>query len=195
MTVHSFSFFKMQYYPNFNSHKVFSIIILLIGFSACSVSKFSNKQKGEKTAMKVTEDENFVSSSESGQPLARGNKSRGVITAAMLIQGVSLGAEALKKFIDNEKAFIFENLFKKTCDKVVETLGEKPFHIWSGLNVAVFDSTFTTLAKYGFKDNLISRFNSLKSDDAFVMGVRGATADESIIELRMQLAKQHLVNR
>ncbi|MBN3194342.1 DUF262 domain-containing protein [Pectobacterium versatile] len=84
-------------------------------------------------------------------------------------------------------------LFKKSCDQVIEHLGDKPFHIWSGLNVAVFDSVFTVLAKNGFPDDLMHRFESLKSDDAFIQGVRGATADESIVELRMSLARQYLV--
>ena len=83
--------------------------------------------------------------------------------------------------------------FKSTCDEVVSLLGEKPFHIWSGLNVAVFDSTFTTLAKHGFKSDLLERYNNLKADPDFIKGVRGATADDSIVELRMSLAKKYLV--
>ncbi len=94
--------------------------------------------------------------------------------------------------IDGGKRQEFERLFKETCDKVIELLGDKPFHIWSGLNVAVFDSTFTTLAKFGFKTNLKERFSALKRDEDFVKGVRGATADDSIVELRMILARQYL---
>lgn len=92
-----------------------------------------------------------------------------------------------------EKRERFSALFKTTCDQILTLLGEKPFHIWSGLNVAVFDSTFTVLAKHGFPDNLRERFERLKKDDDFVRGVRGATADESIVELRMRLARQYLV--
>ncbi len=95
--------------------------------------------------------------------------------------------------ISQEKSEQFETLFKQTCDKVIATLGEKPFHIWSGLNVAAFDSTFTILAKHGFEADLPDRYMKLKEDESFIKGVRGATADESIVELRMQLAKQYLV--
>lgn len=95
--------------------------------------------------------------------------------------------------INLEKRKDFELLFKVTCDKVIEFLGEKPFHIWSGLNVAVFDSTFTTLAKFGFEADLRTRFDKLKLDDDFIKGVRGATSDDSIVELRMRLAKQYLI--
>lgn len=93
-----------------------------------------------------------------------------------------------------EKQAQLSQLFMDTCDQVIHYLGERPFHIWSGLNVAVFDSAFTVLAKFGFKDDLQVRFDSLKSDEAFVRGVRGATADESIIDLRMNLAKQYLID-
>jgi hypothetical protein len=76
-------------------------IILLI--SSCTVSKFSNKNHDENTSMKVIEDEKLLSQIDATQPLARGVKSRGIITASMLLQGLSLGTESLKKFIDNEK--------------------------------------------------------------------------------------------
>jgi hypothetical protein len=95
--------------------------------------------------------------------------------------------------IAQDKAKQYEKKFKDTCDNVVRMLGEKPFHIWSGLNVAVFDSTFTTLAKHGIKEDICDRFNALKRDEGFVRGVRGATADDSIVEQRMTLAKQYLV--
>ena len=95
--------------------------------------------------------------------------------------------------ITDEKSKELETLFKETCDNIIEFLGEKPFHIWSGLNVAAYDSIFTILATHGFKDDLKDKFERLKKDEDFVRGVRGATADESIIELRMQLAKQYLV--
>lgn len=95
--------------------------------------------------------------------------------------------------MDAEKQERFKLLFKETCDQVVALLGEKPFHIWSGLNVAVFDSTFTALAKNGFPSDLKTRFDSLKNDEDFVKGVRGATADDSIVELRMGLARQYLI--
>lgn len=78
-------------------------VLLLIGFSSCTVSRFSNKKKSENIVMNVSEDETFVSSVGNNQPLARGVKSRGLITASMLMQAASVGSEALKKFIDNEK--------------------------------------------------------------------------------------------
>lgn len=113
-------------------------------------------------------------------------------------------ARPIKDFMSNymcqnqnmtvEKCAELETLFVHTCDNVVETLGEKPFHIWSGLNVAAFDSIFTTLAFHGFSDNLRDKYEELKRDEDFIKGVRGATADEAIVELRMNLAKKYLVD-
>ena len=96
--------------------------------------------------------------------------------------------------IPEKKSESLESLFKDGCDKVINLLGEKPFHVWSGLNVAVFDSVFTTLVKYGFKDDVVPRYERLKKDDNFVKGVRGATADEKIVSLRMNLAKRYLID-
>jgi len=89
----------------------------------------------------------------------------------------------------------FRSLFIRVCDLVVDRIGEKPFHIWSGLNVAAFDSVFTTLSHAIDKDHhdLDDRYAALTNDKSFVTGVRGATADETIVELRMALAKQYLV--
>jgi uncharacterized protein with ParB-like and HNH nuclease domain len=95
--------------------------------------------------------------------------------------------------ISEVKSQQLEALFKQTCDNVISSLGEKPFHIWSGLNVAAFDSIFTTLSTHGFAHDVKDRFVKLKADEDFIKGVRGATADESIVELRMLLAKQYLV--
>ena len=96
--------------------------------------------------------------------------------------------------ITDDKAASLETLFKNTCDRVIDKLGEKPFHIWSGLNVAAYDSIFTTLAKHGFKEDVADRYEKLKADEGFVPGVRGATADEAVVESRMKLAKQYLVD-
>lgn len=87
----------------FNYNKFVMICFLALGFSSCTVSRFSNKKSSENLIMKVSEDETFIASVGNNQPLARGVKSRGLITASMLMQAASVGSEALKKFIDNEK--------------------------------------------------------------------------------------------
>jgi len=95
---------------------------------------------------------------------------------------------------DAQKLEEFKDLFINVCNLVLSTIGEKPFHIWSGLNVAVYDSVFTVLSHELDKDHsdLSKNYENLKKDESFISGVRGATADESIVELRMALAKQYL---
>ena len=84
-------------------NKIILPVLFLIGFSSCTVSRYSNKKSSENIVMNVSEDESYVASVGNNQPLARGVKSRGLITASMLMQAPSVGSEALKKFIDNEK--------------------------------------------------------------------------------------------
>lgn len=96
------------------------------------------------------------------------------------------------QYAQNELLNEFESLFSNTCRVILNNLGTKPFHIWSGFNVAVFDSVFTTISKNLGANNISDRFEKLKADNDFIRGVRGATADESIVEMRMLLAKQYL---
>jgi len=92
-----------------------------------------------------------------------------------------------------EKMDEFGSVFKDTCDKILASLGEKPFHIWSGFNVAAFDSIFTVLSQHPIPSNLRDRYEKLKEDPEFIRGVHSSTADESIVKLRIQLAKQYLI--
>jgi len=77
--------------------------LILISITSCTVSKYSNKIKDDETAMKIAEDEAYLASIDNSQPLARGVKSRGIITISMLAKFASVGAKAVKNFIDNEK--------------------------------------------------------------------------------------------
>lgn len=80
-----------------------TIGIIIITVSSCTVSKYSNKTKKEETTMKISDDETFLATASNNQPLARGVKSRGLVTLAMLEKLTSVGADAVKKLIDNEK--------------------------------------------------------------------------------------------
>jgi hypothetical protein len=84
-------------------NKLFFIPVLALFMGSCTVSKFSNKQKNDETVMHIAEDETFIASSGTDQPLARGVKSRGFITLAMVGKLASVGADVVKKVIDNEK--------------------------------------------------------------------------------------------
>jgi|ERR1035438_7061327 hypothetical protein len=97
----------------------------------------------------------------------------------------------------------YENLFRRTCDAVIAALGEKPFHIHTGLNAAVYDSTFTAfasnLAKFDedyttpkSRTQLRVRFKKLTTDPAYLKLVSTGTTDEDIIPKRIKKADKVL---
>jgi uncharacterized protein with ParB-like and HNH nuclease domain len=119
----------------------------------------------------------------------------------------------MKKFLndfmrDNRRATgerleEFKTVFRKTCDAVVEYLGEKPFHIHAGLNAAVYDSVFTAFAtnldvlanKYVTKSSrsqLKMKFELLTKNKAYLKLVSAATTDEDVIPKRIRIAKRIL---
>lgn len=86
------------------------------------------------------------------------------------------------------------NLFKETVDIVLFSLGEKPFHIWSGFNIAAFDAIFTITARHQLKSLDKNKYKEMTQDTDFIRGVRGPTADETVIDLRMKKVAEYLVS-
>jgi hypothetical protein len=97
----------------------------------------------------------------------------------------------------------YEDLFRMTCDAVLSTLGEKPFHIHTGLNAAVYDSTFTVFASNLSRFNaeyctakshsqLRARFNQLTTNPGYLKLVSTGTTDEDIIPRRIKKAARAL---
>ena len=106
--------------------------------------------------MNISEDETYLAAAGANQPLARGVRSRGLITASMLVKAVSAGSEALKKFIDNEK--------KKYTAEYVNGLSNLYFYshlsetnAWdpSGMQLKDFTLLRTFVNKYGKTDTAI----------------------------------------
>ena len=94
---------------------------------------------------------------------------------------------------DNDQLWRFESLFRKTVDTVTEHLGERPFHIRSGLNVAVFDSVFVTIAQLEtIPVDLKQRYQNLKQDSKFLECIRARTTDDKVLLRRLELARQAL---
>lgn len=96
--------------------------------------------------------------------------------------------------IDSTKLEFLSNLFKETVDTVIENLGEKPFHIWSGFNIAAFDAVFTVIARNKLKEIKKDKFDAMKDDQDFIKGVRGPTADEAVVDLRMKKVAEYLLS-
>ena len=105
----------------------------------------------------------------------------------------------LNKFIstynnmDTKRLEEFEKIFKKTVDIVIDKLGEKPFHISSGLNVAVFDSVFVTIAQLTTVPvDLQQQYHKLIHDKSFLDCIRARTTDKEIVLRRMHMAADFL---
>lgn len=100
----------------------------------------------------------------------------------------------------------FKRLFTRTADAVLEILGEKPFHIHTGLNAAVFDSIFTAFAEnlnvidagYGSnkdKAELKARYKELTKDQSYLKLVTTGTTDQDIIPKRIKKAEKVLFGK
>ena len=87
-----------------------------------------------------------------------------------------------------------EKIFRNTCAQVLESLGQKPFHGRSGVNVAVLDAVMVA-----FSVNLASvpgdvgaRYDNLRSSEEFVTRTRQGTTDVAIVRQRFDQAKSTL---
>lgn len=105
-------------------------------------------------------------------------------------------SEFMKKHRDDseETLSVMKKTFKKTCTNVVDSLGEKPFHISAGMNSAVFDSVM-----YAFFSNsaeipsdIKSRYNELIANDEYEHCIKSSTTDEKTVRKRLRLASELL---
>ncbi len=87
-----------------------------------------------------------------------------------------------------------KQIFQDTCSQLLESLGEKPFHGRSGVNVAVMDSVMVA-----FSENLDSiptdireRYDRLRADEEFIARTRQGTTDVTIVRERFHQAKMAL---
>lgn len=101
---------------------------------------------------------------------------------------------AENKKIDETKLNEFEQLFTKTSNVIIEYLGEKPFNVIRGINVAIFDCVFTVTAENitsingDFKD----KFNKLLKNPEFLKNVSSATTDDNTVKERFRISKEIL---
>jgi len=82
-------------------------------------------------------------------------------------------------------------IFERTCDAVVSSLGEKPFHIRSGLNAAVFDAVMTAFSNHidGIPKDIQDRYLRLIKNEDFDGNTRSATTDVDTVKQRLQQAE------
>ena len=110
-------------------------------------------------------------------------------------------AKPMKKFINdymktNQKVVNvdkYRSLFLESVDRIVRSLGKRPFHIRQGINVAAMDAVMVAFAK-SLEDppDISERYESLKSNTKFLGAVTSSTTDENIVDRRLELARRVL---
>jgi len=88
----------------------------------------------------------------------------------------------------------FERIFVGTVKQVIDSLGKKPFHIWIGLNAAVFDSVMVAFAlnKTELPHNTKRRYKRLLEDEVYQVSILSSTTDEEVLRRRLEIARKKL---
>ena len=92
------------------------------------------------------------------------------------------------------KLLAYGETFEATCQSVVDCLGARPFHIRSGINVAVFDAVMIAFSHglSAIPEDIGSRFRRLIYDRTFQENTMSGTTDESVVARRLDAAATHL---
>lgn len=87
-----------------------------------------------------------------------------------------------------------ENRFKKTCDKIVQHLGKRPFNPKGALNPSIFDSIFTVFAKHTeqIPNDIAEKFALLCDCPEFKKATSEATSDPPVVLGRLKLVEEEL---
>lgn len=108
--------------------------------------------------------------------------------------------EFLSAFMNDHKNPLTEfleaqrNIFKKTCDKIYECLGPRPFNPRGALNPSAFDSVFTAFAKHldNIPNDVQERFKVLRTDPVYLEAIGAATTDVDVVHRRLEKAESVL---
>jgi hypothetical protein len=94
---------------------------------------------------------------------------------------------AMKKLKGDTVLSGAESTFSDTCNYILESLGEKPFHIRGRLNYAAMDSTYVaaSLALKAGIPNLSERYKNLLDDKEFIEWCTKDTSDDKIVAQRI----------
>lgn len=85
-------------------------------------------------------------------------------------------------------------VFSKTCTLLLGSLGEKPFHIRSGLNTAVYDAVMVAFSQHlgDIPEDIEGRYRQLLQDDKFDKNTREGTTDVDTVRQRFAKAESIL---
>ncbi|HEC12563.1 MAG TPA: DUF262 domain-containing protein [Acidiferrobacteraceae bacterium] len=94
------------------------------------------------------------------------------------------------------KATNFMDIFGKVTEMVVDSLGDKPFHLRGPLNVSALDSVMCVLIEHNKKidiQNLENNYRRLLEDDEFDEYTRINTTDTKTVRSRIKKVKDYLI--
>ena len=88
-------------------------------------------------------------------------------------------------------------IFERTCEAVVKNLGERPFHVRSGLNAAVFDAIMNSFSENlnEIPEDVLARYEKLKKDSEFIDAISQGTTDVDKVRKRFRMAKEFLFDK
>ena len=96
----------------------------------------------------------------------------------------------------SEKAIGFFKTFGEVTESIIQSLGEKPFHLRGPLNASALDSVMSVLIEYHQEIDyreLKARYSDLKNDADFNESTRINTADTKTVRKRTKKVKEYLV--
>ena len=90
----------------------------------------------------------------------------------------------------------FQTAFINVAEKIVSSLGPKPFHVRGPLNSAALDAVFGTLlhTKKEIPTDLADRYKALKEDPNFKETTFYSTSDLAVVKRRFEATRNHLLS-
>ena len=98
----------------------------------------------------------------------------------------------IKKDAANQDIVDIEQKFSQSCREIINSLGERPFHLRGRLNFGALDAVMVVLMKSGPIADLRDKYKKLLSDDTFQSDVSFNTSDESVLKRRFGTAAKYL---
>ena len=95
---------------------------------------------------------------------------------------------------DPKSLSVYRQLFEETTKAIYEYLGQRPFHIRAGLNVAAFDGVYVAFARnlQRIPADISDRYKALIDNPKFSELVSSATTDEDVVKDRLKLVEKEL---
>ncbi len=85
-------------------------------------------------------------------------------------------------------------VFQETVERIVDSLGEKPFHVRNGLNSSICDSVMIAFSEHqgNIPTDIKARYSTLCENEDYYKYTSKATNDVSAVKERIKLAKKIL---